>query len=457
MKHFSQTIHLIGIGGAGMSGLAELLLAYGHTGTGSDRVSSAVTARLEKLGVRIQYNHAPFLIKKATLVIYSSAIKPENQERIFARMHAVPEMRRAEALGELMRAFTTVCISGTHGKTTTTSLVGAILTEADLGPTVVVGGTLMREGAPVVIGTSNVMVAEADEYDRSFLAMYPTVAIITNIEADHLDCYADLDDIKEAFIAFAHRVPFYGAIICCIDDAGVREILPRIKRRCSTYGLSEKADYRARNIKFKSGQPSFSVYRHGRLLGRVRLGIPGMHNVVNSLGAIAAGLQFDVSFEQAREALERFEGVKRRFEIIGAERGITVVDDYAHHPGEIAATLDAARRSGFKRVTAVFQPHLFTRTRDFLDGFAKSLSKADIVFVADIYKSREELIPGVTAATIVKKIHQMGHKDACYFARKEEIVKQVVAGAKDGDGIIVMGAGDITESAGEILKGLRHG
>ena len=287
--------------------------------------------------------------------------------------------------------------------------------------------------------------------------MYPTVAVITNIEADHLDCYADLDDIKNTFVAFAHRVPFYGAIVCCIDDAGVREILSRIKRRCSTYGLSEEADYKAREIEFENGKPSFSVYRHAEPLGRIRLGIPGMHNVVNSLGAIAACLQFDVSFEQAREALERFEGVKRRFEVIGAVRGVTVVDDYAHHPGEIAATLDAARRSGFERVIAVFQPHLFTRTRDFLDGFAKSLSKADTVFVADIYKSREEPIPGVTAAGIVKKMHETGHKDAHYVARKEEIVKQAVAGAADGDGIIVMGAGDITETAAEILEELRHG
>lgn len=457
MKHFHQTIHLIGIGGAGMSGLAELLLAYGHTVTGSDRTSSTVTARLEKLGVKVQYNHAPVLVKKASLVVYSSAIKPENQERAFAVEHGIPEMRRAEALGDLMRAFTTVCISGTHGKTTTTSLVGALLGKAGLKPTVVVGGTLMREGAPVVIGESNIMVAEADEYDRSFLAMYPTIAIITNIEADHLDCYADLDDIKNTFVAFTGRVPFYGAIVCCIDDAGVRDILPRIKHRCSTYGLSEGADFQARDIEFVNGKPSYSVYRQGSLLGRLQLGVRGMHNVLNSLGAVAASLQFDVSFEQIRTALEEFSGVKRRFEIIGSVRGITVVDDYAHHPGEIAATLDAARRSGFKRIIAVFQPHLFSRTRDFLDGFAKSLSKADTVFVADIYKSREEPIPGVTAATIVKKMHDMDHKDAYYVARKEEIVKQAVVTAEPGDGIIVMGAGDITETAGEILKELRHG
>lgn len=457
MKHFPQAMHLIGIGGAGMSGLAELLLSYGHTLTGSDRSPSAVTARLEKLGVRIQYNHAPVLIEKADLVIYSSAIKPENQERAFAREHAITEMRRAEALGDLMRSFTTVCISGTHGKTTTTSLVGALLTEAGMQPTVVVGGTLMREGAPAVIGAGTIMVAEADEYDRSFLAMYPAMAVITNIEADHLDCYAGIDDIKETFIAFAHRVPFYGAVVCCIDDAGVREILPRIKRRCRTYGLSETADYNAQDITFSKGKPSFSVYREGELLGRIRLGIPGMHNVVNSLGAIAAGCLLDVPFELAKTALERFAGVKRRFEIVGTGRGVTVVDDYAHHPGEIAATLDAARRSGYKRLIAVFQPHLFTRTRDFLDGFAKTLSMADTVFVANIYKSREEPIPGVTAAGIVKKMHALGHKDAHYVARKEEIVKRAVAGAEDGDGIIVMGAGDITETAGDIFEELGHG
>jgi UDP-N-acetylmuramate--alanine ligase len=456
MKHFPQTIHLIGIGGAGMSGLAELLLANGHTVTGSDRAPSTVTARLEGLGVRVQHNHAPALVKKATLVIYSSAVKPDNQERIFAREHAIAEMRRAEALGELMRGYITVCISGTHGKTTTTSLVGAILGAADLRPTVVVGGTLMREGAPVIIGTGGIMVAEADEYDRSFLAMYPTVAIITNIEADHLDCYADLDDIKNTFVTFAHRVPFYGAIVCCVDDAGVRDVLPRIRRRCVTYGLSETAEYQAREIAFERGRPSFTAYRKGSPLGRVTLGIPGLHNVVNSLGAIAASGELGVPFDRAREALARFGGVRRRFEIVGTERGITVVDDYAHHPGEIAATLSAARQSGFKRITAVFQPHLFTRTRDFMDGFAESLSRADTVYVTDIYKSREEPIPGVTAATIVKRMHEMGHKDARYVGRKEEIVRQLVADAVDGDGIIVMGAGDITETAGEIVRGLRH-
>jgi UDP-N-acetylmuramate--alanine ligase len=356
-----------------------------------------------------------------------------------------------------MRAYTAVCVAGTHGKTTTTSLIGAVFAGANVRPTVLVGGTLRTQGAPLVIGDSGIMVAEADEYDRSFLAMYPAVAVITNIEADHLDCYKDLDDIKNAFVAFTGRVPFYGSVVCCGDDPGVRDIIPRIKRKCVIYGLMKGADYTARAITFESGRATFEAVRNGAPLGVATLSIPGMHNVVNSLAAIAVATEMGIPFDLAADALNTFGGVKRRFEVVGRGRGVSVIDDYAHHPGEISATLDAAKRSGFKRIFAVFQPHLFSRTRDFMDAFAGSLSVADVVTVTDIYKAREEPIAGVTAATIVKKLRDLGHRDAHYCSRKEDIAGSLVSRLADGDAVVVMGAGDITETAAQIAEALSHG
>ena len=457
MRHFNQRIHLVGIGGAGMSGLAELLHSYGHTVTGSDRAQSGAADRLKSLGISVQTGHSPDLVKNAQLLIYSSAIRTDNPERVYAREHRIAELRRADALGQIMQSFTTVCIAGTHGKTTTTSLVGAIMAEAKLKPTVLVGGTLRAQNAPVIVGESTLMVAEADEFDRSFLAMYPTIAVITNIEADHLDCYTDLDDIKNAFAAFAGRVPFYGAIVCCGDDKGVRDIMPRFERKCVTYGVCPGADYTARNIEFTDGKASFDAEQRGAPLGRITLSIPGMHNVVNALGALAAATEMDVSFKAAQRALARFAGVKRRFEVVGRERGVTVIDDYAHHPGEIRATLDAARRSGFKRIVAVFQPHLFTRTRDFLDDFAAGLSGADMVIVTDIYRAREEPIPGVNASAIVEKLRTLGHADASYIARKEDIPQSIIKKVSKEDAVVFMGAGDITEIAPRLVEVLRHG
>jgi UDP-N-acetylmuramate--alanine ligase len=457
MRHFKQRIHMVGIGGAGMSGLAELLHGHGHVVTGSDRILSSATARLQRLGVRVQSGHSPDLVKNAQLLIYSSAVRDDNPERVYAREHRIAELRRADALGQIMRGMTTVCIAGTHGKTTTTSLVGAILGEAKMKPTVLVGGTLRTEGAPVVVGRSDLMVAEADEFDRSFLAMYPAIALITNIEADHLDCYRDIDDIKDAFAAFAARVPFYGAVVCCTDDKGVRDILPRLTGKVITYGKETGAEYTARNIKFTEGKPAFDAFRLNAALGRITLGIPGMHNAVNALGALAAAMEIDVPFEAARRALARFSGVKRRFEVVGRERGITVIDDYAHHPGEIKATLEAARCSGFNRIAAVFQPHLFSRTRDFTDGFAASLAEADAVVVTDIYAAREEPIPGISAEDIVEKLRALGHKETEYCARKEDIPQRIVKRVSRGGAIVIMGAGDITEIAGHVVEALHHG
>ncbi len=457
MQHFKKRIHLVGIGGAGMNGLAELLHCYGHVVTGSDRVASATTARLESIGIPVQTGHDPRYVKDAELLIYSSAIRSENPERIFAHDHGIAELRRAEALGQIMRTFSTICVAGTHGKTTTTSLVGAILTEANLKPTIMVGGTLQREPTPMVIGSGAIMVAEADEYDRSFLAMYPTMALITNIDSDHLDCYSDLEDIKDAFVAFAARLPFYGELVCCIDDPGVRDILPRLTRSFVTYGGSPGADYSARSIVSDGSGSSFDAFCKGTNLGRITLAVPGIHNVVNAIGALAAALEMGVGFDPARRALAEFGGVKRRLEIIGRVRNVTVIDDYAHHPREIAATLEAALLGGYSRITAVFQPHLFTRTRDFMGDFAVSLSKADRVIVTSIYRAREEPIPGVSAETIVGKLRHLGKSDVHYCAETADLVPMIVEGAVDGEAIVLMGAGDITESSRPILEALQHG
>lgn len=456
MRQFTKTIHMVGIGGAGMSPLAEVLHSRGHIVTGSDNAQSASTERLMSLGIRIQYSHEPDHVRNADMLVYSSAVKEDNAERKFARQHNIPCIRRAEVLGDIMRSNFTVCISGTHGKTTTTSLVGTVMMDVNASPTVLVGGLLKSAGSHAVMGTGRILVAEADEYDRSFLAMYPSVAVITNIEADHLDCYSDLDDIKNAFVQFTERVPFDGAVIACIDDPGVQSILHRIRRTVISYGVSEAADYKASKIEFFRGKATFDVSCRGELLGNVCLGIPGLHNVKNALAAIAVALETGFDFDTVADSISRFQGVGRRFEIVGESGGVTVVDDYAHHPGEISATLDAARKCGYSSVTAVFQPHLYSRTRDFLNEFASALSSADRVIVTGIYKARECPIPGVTSEKIVECICQSGHADVHYIDNKREIAVRLKSMVGSGDVVVFMGAGDIFETARDFFKVLNN-
>ncbi len=443
---------MVGIGGAGMSPLAEVLYSRGHIVTGSDHARSLSTERLESLGIRIQYHHDPDHVKKADILVFSSAVREDNPERKFAMQHNIPCIRRAEVLGDIMRSNFTVCISGTHGKTTTTSLVGTVLMDVNASPTVLVGGMLKSAGSHAVVGTGRVMVAEADEYDRSFLAMYPSIAVITNVEADHLDCYSDLDDIKNTFVQFTERVPFDGAVIACIDDPGVQSVMHRIRRTVISYGVSEAADYRATRIQFSKGKAVFDVSCRGEFLGNVCLGIPGMHNVKNALAAMAVALEIGCDFNTVAASVSRFEGVGRRFEIVGEHRGVTVVDDYAHHPGEISATIDAARNCGYRRVAAVFQPHLYSRTRDFLDEFASALSLADHVIVTGIYKARECPIPGVTSEMIVECISRNGHADVQYIESKEDVPIRLKSVVGNGDVAVFMGAGDIHETARDFLE-----
>jgi UDP-N-acetylmuramate--alanine ligase len=424
--------------------------------SGSDRQKSPITVRLESLGARVQYDHEPALIKEADLAVYSSAIRPDNPERSLAREKGIRLMRRAEMLGDFMRMKFSVGVAGTHGKTTTTSLIGQILHEAGMDPTVIVGGILKNSGSNLMKGTGDILVAEADEYDRSFLEMHPSIAVVTNIEADHLDCYSDIDDIKNAFVGFMNRAPFYGAVVACIDEPAVREVLPSCTRPVITYGLDEKADYSARSVSFEPGRTNFTLYRRTVPLGNVALSLHGVHNVKNACAACAVALELGVDMDCIGKTLARFWGVGRRFDVKGVKGGVTVIDDYAHHPSEIRATLAAARLAGYKRVIAVFQPHLYSRTRDFMDDFAESLAQADEVVVTGIYKSREEPIPGVAASTIVERIAKRGHGGARYVENVDRVAGEVTGTLRDGDAVVVMGAGDVGKICTTILERLAH-
>jgi len=476
MKRFTKKIHMAGIGGAGMSPLAEVLMSRGHCVTGSDRAVSDSTRHLETLGIKVQCGHEPSLIKGADLLVYSSAVGDDNLERVYADQNGIPAMRRAEVLGDVMRSNFTICVSGTHGKTTTTSLVGTVLTDANISPMVLVGGMLRETGSHAIVGKGGVIVAEADEYDRSFLAMYPSIAVITNIEADHLDCYRDIDDIKDAFVQFTERTPFDGAVIACIDDDGVRDILPRIRRTTVTYGVDEQADYRAVGIKFENVKTSFNVVHKNKQSGAAYIGLHGLHNVRNALAALAVACETGIEFEKAALGIAKFRGVKRRFEVTGEVGGITVVDDYAHHPSEIRATLEAARGMCGGRIVVVFQPHLYTRTRDFMEQFASSLSMADTVIVTGIYKAREEPITGVDAIDIVNLINGVcidgssptavckdviinkngsvtNEPKAIYVDDKNNVIEKLRGKLNKGDMVIFMGAGDIWETARDFVAG----
>jgi UDP-N-acetylmuramate--alanine ligase len=434
-----------------------LLHSAGNAVSGSDQSRSPITDRLASLGIAMQYHHQPELIADAEMAVYSSAIKPDNAERAYARKHNIAQIRRAEILGEIMLRKYSIGVAGTHGKTTTTALVGHILEHAGRSPTVLAGGTLRRYGSNAVAGTGDILVTEADEYDRSFLAMHPALAIITNVEADHLECYGSLAAIEKAFAEYAHRTPVQGSVIMCGDDSGAVRIMPRIERNTIVYGIGEKADLRAVEISFEGQGARFCVERKGLKLGMASLPMTGMHAIRNALAAIAAALELNISFAAIAESLQSFSGVKRRFEIAGKANNVTVIDDYAHHPTEITATIDSARNAGFKRVIAVFQPHLYTRTRDFANAFAKSLSSADWCVVSEIYKSREEPIEGVTGENIIQIMHAAGNTDAVYIPEMHAIPAMLNSRLEEGDAVLLMGAGDINAIASAILKEIANG
>jgi len=450
-----RRIHFIGAGGVGMSGIAEILLqATPLEISGCDLAPSDATARLERLGAKISAGHDPAHVENADLVVISSAVAESNPEVAAARARGVPVIRRAEMLGEIMRLKQGVAVAGTHGKTTTTSLTGMVLTEAGFDPTIVVGGQVHILGTNARLGRGDYLVAEADEYDRSFLELTPVLAVITNIEADHLDTYRDLSEIQDAFAAFANSVPFFGAVVACADDPGVRQILPRIKRRVVTYGESPEAGLAARDVRLEAACTSFDVWdaEQGRL-GSVRLRLPGRHNVWNALAAIAAGRELLIPFETIARALAAFTGVVRRFEVKGERSGVLVVDDYAHHPTEIRATLSAARQVyPNRRLVALFQPHLFSRTRDFTDEFGRALSAADVNIVMDVYPSREEPIPGVTGEVVAEAARRTGHASVIYAPEKKGVVDTLERTLTRGDLLVTLGAGDVVKFGEEYLK-----
>lgn len=456
-----QHIHFVGIGGIGMSGIAEILLQQGFTVSGSDLVRSETTDYLQTRGATIHVGHAADHIVDADVVVYSSAVHlSENPETIAATQAHVPLIRRAEMLSEISRLNYCLAIAGTHGKTTTTSMTGLVLMQAGLDPTVIVGGKLKGLGGTNArLGNGDWIVLEADEYDRSFLQLLPTMAVITNVEADHLDIYTDLDDICEAFIEFSNKVPFYGVVLVCLDDQGVRSVMDRITKKIVTYGLSPQCDVRADDVDFQERTSTYTLVHRGQALGTITLNVPGVHNVRNSLAACAAGLQCGVPFETIASALAEFGGVFRRFEIKGeTSDGILVIDDYAHHPTEIRATLQAARNGWKRRIVAVFQPHTYTRTRDFYRDFALSFDDADVILLTDVYAARELPIEGVNGGMIADAARAAGHRKVLYIEDKTQLAAALVDVLQPNDLLITMGAGDVWKVGEEIkaINSLHH-
>ena len=440
-----RNVHMVGIGGIGMSSIAEVLMARGHTVTGSDLRKSEVTDHLESLGAVVYEGHAAANVQEADVVVYSSAVRAEeNPETVEAQRLHIPIIKRSEMLGELMRMKFGIGVAGTHGKTTTTTMVGLVAQEAGFDPTIIVGGKVAVFGSNAVSGLGDVIVIEADEYDRTFLKLTPALALITNIEAEHLDIYEDLDDIKQAFTQYANSVPFFGAAILCLDDPNVRDILSDIHRRVLTYGTSRQAEIRAENVEQVGASTHFDVFRGNDRLGGAMLHAPGLHNVLNALAAVAVGLELDVPFETIVQGLAMYTGVDRRFQIRGEAGGVIVVDDYAHHPTEIIVTLDAAT-TGWpsRRIVAVFQPHLYSRTAYLADDFARAFVNADVLVLTDIYGAREDPIEGVDGAMLAELAKQNGHRAVHYVEDKTELPAFLLGLVEPGDLVITMGAGDI--------------
>jgi len=449
-----KRLFFVGIGGAGMSGIAEILHNLGFQIKGSDNTPSEVTEYLRSLGLLIHESHLAANIEEVDVVVISSAVGEDNPEVIEARRRGIPVIKRAEMLGELMRLKFSIGVSGTHGKTTTTSMIGKILQHGNYHPTLIVGGVVAELGTGAALGSGEYLVAEADEYDKSFLSMFPTMAVVTNLEADHMDCYDDMNDLLQSFLKYMNRVPFYGTVIMSADDANLATIRSQVTRPYQTFGFDPSADYRAVNIEVQSGRGVFSVYRRGDLMGEIILRVPGMFNVSNALAAVAACSELDVPFDVIAGGLMAFGGVSRRFEIIGEVNNVMVVDDYAHHPSEIKATLEAARDLYDRRVIVIYQPHLYSRTRDFRTQFAQALSIADICLLADIYPAREKPLEGVTSRVIADEAAKMGTGNFEYIGPKEEAVEKVRAIAQPGDMVITMGAGSITLIKNRILEAL---
>lgn len=448
----TKKIHFVGIGGIGMSGIAELLLNQGFEISGSDMQLSKITKHLASIGAKITEGHSSNLIMDADVVVKSSAVKNDNPEIATALSQKIPVIRRAEMLSEIMRMSYGIGIAGTHGKTSTTSMVGSVLSAAKLDPTVIVGGIVKNYGSNNLLGSGKYIVVEADEFDRSFLTLSPIIAGITNIEADHLDCYSNLEGVKDAFIEYANKVPFFGSVIACLDDSGVQSIIPDINKEIFTYGLSKQANVRADNIIQKDFKSSYDAIYNGKKLGNIELNVMGNHNMLNSLLAVSIGLELEIPFSSIKKGLKDYNGVFRRFEFKGVKDGISVYDDYAHHPTEIEATLNGVKDNTDKRIVVVFQPHLYSRTRDFYKEFGRAFFHSDVLLIAPIYPAREKSIPGVTGKLIADAAIQSGHKNVHFIQSNDDIVKMVKKVSKPDDILISMGAGSIYKFAEKFLN-----
>jgi UDP-N-acetylmuramate--alanine ligase len=453
-KHY-QHLHFVGIGGVGMSGIAEVLLNMGYRVTGSDARRGETVERLERLGAKVFIGHAASHTEGAHVVVCSSAVARDNVEVQAARLRGVPVIPRAEMLAELMRLKYGIAIAGTHGKTTTTSLVAAVLAAGGFDPTVVVGGRVHGLGTNARLGQGEFLVAEADESDGSFLKLSPTIAVVTTIDAEHLDHYGDLDAIRAAFLAFVNKVPFYGAVVLCLDQPNIQQMIPAVEKRVITYGLEASADLTARRLEFAGTTARFEVVQRGRALGTAALQVPGRHNVLNALASVAVGLDLDMSFDAIQRALADFTGVQRRFQVRGEARGVLVVDDYGHHPAEIRATLAAAKAGYDRRVITVFQPHRYSRTQHLRQEFLTAFNQSDVLLVMDIYAAGEAPIPGVHARDLAEGIAAHGHREVHYLnGDRAAIVDFLCESTRSGDLVLTLGAGDVGALGAEVLARL---
>jgi UDP-N-acetylmuramate--alanine ligase len=449
-----RSIHFVGISGVGMSGIAEVLLAHGFAVSGSDLAEGEPLRRLRELGAKVHVGHAAAHADGADVVVFSSAVPRDNAELQAARARGIPVIPRAEMLAELMRLQDGIAIAGSHGKTTTTSLVATVLRAAKLDPTVIIGGKLNVLGSGAALGRGTLLVAEADESDGSFLHLTPVISVVTNIDAEHLDHYRDHDAVKQAFVAFANRVPFYGLIVACLDHPHVREILPRIEKRVATYGLGAEADYVARALAVEGLSSSFELVRRGQALGRFCVHMPGVHNVLNALATIVVADEVGIDHGVVRDALATFAGVQRRFTVLGEAQGVTVVDDYGHHPTEIEVTLEAAQRAYGRRLVVAFQPHRFTRTHHLFGELSRAFNRADVLLLTDVYAAGEPPIAGADSEHLVRAIAAQGHRDVTLVRDRGELAQRLLARTRAGDIVITLGAGSITRTGPELLRAL---
>lgn len=457
----TQQIHLVGIGGSGMSGIAEVLLTLGYKVTGSDLQASETTRRLEELGGKIFIGHHEANVGEAQVVVISSAVAATNPEVLAAKAKQVPVIPRAEMLAELMRLKFGVAIAGAHGKTTTTSMVANVLASGGLDPTMVIGGKVNALGSHARLGRGELLVAEADESDGSFLRLAPTIVAVTNLDREHLDHYGSMEKIYDSFLEFINKIPFYGVAVLCADDERLRALFPRIVKRYYTYGLQERdgvaPDFKATDISLKQWGAEFRAHFRGKNLGPFRLAVPGIHNVSNALVAIAIGIELEVPVDLIRKGLAAFTGVERRFHLRGEVNDIMVVDDYGHHPTEVKATLAAAKQGWDRRLVVLFQPHRYSRTRDLVNEFAHAFDHADLVFMTEIYAAGEQPIPGVSGAQLAEAVKQAGHQGVTFVEKKESLPDQVLPHLKPGDLVVTLGAGDIWKAGTGLLARLTPG